>query len=451
MYVDHVDFLAEQCRQGREDVAQAAACLPKVLSPRKGGYLKRGDGQAKIEEECIVEGENNSESEEDSDFNDSDYDFDDDDKLFAENVDTKVVDDIVMQHKPLQCYPRGEDDVGEEETLQAIGGPKFNFSVHNPSTDRDNPVFKLGMIFPTVQDLRRALSMYCVSNRIQITKKRNNSKRLEAVCTTGCPWNLIASKDSRAEAFLVTTYVGEHTCEKVWKVKELTGKLLTEKFIDEFRLDEKMSLKSFGNKVQQKWNMEPDRFKLARARLDALKKIHGDEVAQWACLWDYGQEIRTANPGSSYYLKCIGNSFSTLYYSLDACKRGWLRGCRPILCLDGTHIKTKFGGQLLTAVGIDPNGCRPILCLDAKFGCMQKGWIVEARELPILSMMERIQCQLMSRYYENEKEAREKWVGQICPKIKKKLEKNAEYAAEVFPKAATMGVYKVGTGEYIHC
>jgi len=30
---------------------------------------------------------------------------------------------------------------------------------------------------------------------------------------------------------------------------------------------------------------------------------------------------------------------------------------RPIICLDGCHIKTKFGGQLLTVVGVDPNDC----------------------------------------------------------------------------------------------
>jgi hypothetical protein len=132
---------------------------------------------------------------------------------------------------------------------------------------------------------------------------------------------------------------------------------LTEKFVEEFRINENMTLKGFANKVQQKYNMVPDRFKLARARLAALKKIRGDDAGQYNYLWDYGQELRTANPGSSFYLKCIGNSFSSLYLSLDACKRGWLRGCRPILCLDGTHIKIKFGGQLLTAVGIDPNDC----------------------------------------------------------------------------------------------
>ena len=43
--------------------------------------------------------------------------------------------------------------------------------------------------------------------------------------------------------------------------------------------------------------------------------------------------------------------------SLDACKRGFLEGCRPLICLHGRHLKTMYGGITLTAVGIDSNDC----------------------------------------------------------------------------------------------
>ena len=49
-------------------------------------------------------------------------------------------------------------------------------------------------------------------------------------------------------------------------------------------------------------------------------------------------------------------------------------------------------------------------------------YILEAREVPILSMIEKIMCgQLMNRIYTKQKEAQEKWNGTICPKIKKSL------------------------------
>jgi len=81
----------------------------------------------------------------------------------------------------------------------------------------------------------------------------------------------------------------------------------------------------------------------------------------------YGHELKSTNPGSTFLLstklvkdkyfppdrKCV----KTLYWSYDACKRWWLKGCMPIIFIDGCHMKTRFKGVLLSVVGIDPNDC----------------------------------------------------------------------------------------------
>jgi hypothetical protein len=39
----------------------------------------------------------------------------------------------------------------------------------------------------------------------------------------------------------------------------------------------------------------------------------------------------------------------------DGAKRALKIACRPFIGVDGCHLKSKYGGQLLIAVGRDPN------------------------------------------------------------------------------------------------
>jgi hypothetical protein len=70
-------------------------------------------------------------------------------------------------------------------------------------------------------------------------------------------------------------------------------------------------------------------------------------------------------------------------------------------------------------------------------------YILEARELPILSMFERIKDQLMTRYYSKQKELAEQFQGPFCPKIRKKVLKNSEAANLCYVLPAGQGVFQV--------
>ena len=77
-------------------------------------------------------------------------------------------------------------------------------------------------------------------------------------------------------------------------------------------------------------------------------------------------------------------------------------------------------------------------------------YILEVRELPILTMLQRIKGQLMTRHYNKEKEMLEQWNDSaiVCPKIRKKLLKSAEYANNCYAVPAGKGVFQVQSGDF---
>ncbi|KAL0319690.1 UNVERIFIED_CONTAM: hypothetical protein Sradi_5230500 [Sesamum radiatum] len=96
-----------------------------------------------------------------------------------------------------------------------------------------------------------------------------------------------------------------------------------------------------------------------RAKRQALKKLEGSHEHQFSKLWDYAEELRRTNPGSTVILGVNDvngeNRFEKFYVCLSALKQDFLGGCRPIICVDGFHLKGPHKGILLTAVGVDPN------------------------------------------------------------------------------------------------
>ncbi|CAL2239786.1 unnamed protein product [Prunus armeniaca] len=47
--------------------------------------------------------------------------------------------------------------------------------------------------------------------------------------------------------------------------------------------------------------------------------------------------------------------FQSIYICLTARKKGFLDGCRPVVCLDECHVKGPHPGQVLSAMGVDAN------------------------------------------------------------------------------------------------
>jgi len=121
-----------------------------------------------------------------------------------------------------------DGDVDLPDDSDGEGQVKLKFKSFNPE-DLVNPTFKVGMIFSSVELLRKAIIEYNLKHRVDIRIPRNDRSKVGAHCAVGCPWTLYASLDNRTKAFMVKTYVGEYNCRKEWVLKRCTTKWLSEK------------------------------------------------------------------------------------------------------------------------------------------------------------------------------------------------------------------------------
>ncbi|XP_074293278.1 uncharacterized protein LOC141620257 [Silene latifolia] len=83
--------------------------------------------------------------------------------------------------------------------------------------------------------------------------------------------------------------------------------------------------------------------------------IYGEVDKQYKRVWDYAEIVIKYNVGSSVIVQLgkIKNPpavFKRMYMCLDAYKKEFIAGCRPMLGVDGCHLKGPYPGQLLTAL-----------------------------------------------------------------------------------------------------
>ncbi|KAK8554422.1 hypothetical protein V6N13_093417 [Hibiscus sabdariffa] len=167
--------------------------------------------------------------------------------------------------------------------------------------------------------------------------------------------------DMENPKFKIKTFNDVHTCSKVMKNKNITSKFLAKTYLHRWQRDRNYSDKLLRQEAEEDFVATIPPSKCLRARRYAMEILDGSYKEQFSKMYDYLGELRETNPGTRTICKLDARLFQRVYACLDACKKGYTAGCRPILSLDGCFLKGHYTGYILTAVGIDANdGIYPI-------------------------------------------------------------------------------------------
>ncbi len=252
-------------------------------------------------------------------------------------------------------YSSSDDGPGSvhensEDELESV--PLFN-----PETDMKDPKFELRMVFPSFDILRKAVKQYSIRNRVGVEFAYNDKRRLRVVCQPGCPFLLTAGKYKDGPQVQIKRVDHDHSCARVVKNKWATFEWIADEYLEVIKSHPGIPLAALVDHIRRDFNIRIHRSKAQRGKKLALRRIRGDEEEQYAKLPDYGGELRKTNPGSVLMLGLDNCIFQRVFICISGAINGFLAGCRPIISIDGCFLKGVYGGQLLSAVGIDSNDC----------------------------------------------------------------------------------------------
>ena len=202
-------------------------------------------------------------------------------------------------------------------------------------------------------------------NQRAIRLRKNLSDQIKWVCTKGCPWKCYGKKQQRTNTIQIKAYCRLHTCNPTWVQKCVNSTWIAEEYEDEIRLNPNWGACAFHARVVNDLKCKITKSMIYRALKKAKENIVDKHEAEYAKVFAYGNELKKQMLGSTVKImseeEVAGMRFLRMYICLAPLKEGFLDGCRPIIGLDGCHLKGPLGGILLTAVGTDPNdGMYPI-------------------------------------------------------------------------------------------
>ncbi|KAL4304601.1 hypothetical protein GQ457_10G004540 [Hibiscus cannabinus] len=379
-----------------------------------------------------TESEQSESEDEDTDYvgsesEQSDSPFEDSDNDLVCDVQVGVGRDIPgFRTCSSEDSDEGVDSEAETESLHSACDSETKvernrFPEFNSVVDIENPKFKKGLLFSDQKIFKAAVKQYAVKNRFNIRLKVNDSARVQAVCKDG-PLPRMAYGSSWIDANdciypLAFAIVESETRDSwTWFLQILETDLeLTNSFHYTFMLDKQKGLidsilELFPNSnsrtcVRHLYN----NFKLqsgnqGKALKDALwRAARATYMKEWI---DAMHELKAMSEQSFNWLVAKD-------------PRIWSKA----------HFSTNLKSDMLLN-----NLCE-------SFNKM----ILESRDKPIITMMEMIRCKIMTRIAAK-KEAAEKIIGTLCPKIQKKLDKILEQSIRCWPRNACGQRWEVSAG-----
>ncbi|KAK2651509.1 hypothetical protein Ddye_011365 [Dipteronia dyeriana] len=230
---------------------------------------------------------------------------------------------------------------------------------YNKMNNHQNTEQNLG---PIHEDLKRLVGHFTTWQNFEWKAKRSNKTTLHLVCwMDNYTWKLRAIGRDEWMYFQVTSFVNEHTCsleEIHCRHRQASVVIIGEVVAPRLQQHDGrlMHPKDIIVDMKSMHDIQILYSKAHQALHCVLSLTYGTHEESLQLLSSFGYVFEQQNPGIITDLQCDEDGkFLYFFMSLDASLREFQRCMRPVIAVDSTHLKGRFGGTIFVVTAQDGN------------------------------------------------------------------------------------------------
>ncbi|KAL0733434.1 hypothetical protein Bca4012_009644 [Brassica carinata] len=223
----------------------------------------------------------------------------------------------------------------------------------------------VGQVFMDIDAFKMHMSLYVIANTFRYLVKRSEPSKMLLECSgSGCGWRVYAAKIGGSARFEIRTLLKDHSCtvNDRWGFRNHATSSVVGDIMRNWygirggsgpRPGELREIMRVDHSIPITY------WKAWKAKEAAIDQGAGNADKSYLTLPSYLEALANENPGTLVGLETVpgpdgGHRFKYLFLAFGASILGYTY-MRKVVIIDGTHLKGKYAGCLLTASAQDGN------------------------------------------------------------------------------------------------
>ena len=262
-------------------------------------------------------------------------------------------------------HPRNENDSHPRRaSTSRVSCPST--SATEPILSNDNSLstteeIEIGQIYTNKKELQQKLALYAMKENFEFKVSKSCSQRFEVRCTYhNCTWRVRATRVPNLDMWAIKVFINKHTCSQLEQChtehRQASSKYIGNHIKSKYQgIGRQYRPKDIQFDIGEELGIRITYDKAWRARESALNSIRGTPEESFKMLPLWCSMLETKNPGTITCIETTDDNCFLYFFMAFSQSMAGFKKLRPVVAVDGTHLKGKYKGMMFIASCFDGN------------------------------------------------------------------------------------------------